>query len=148
MRSIKAKYMEQQRFSGLLLASVRKSMNLIGSFYMYTVVMLPWNALTNANQWQWELSSETTCSCYIVPVVAFLFHSIYSDSTNVAWSWDLFFLYYIPFDYKRFPCSFLPFVRHARSMKIEQSSKKDNSCFYKYLRRQNMLIHRSPATYF
>lgn len=31
MRSIKAKYMEQQRFSGLLLASVRKSMNLIGS---------------------------------------------------------------------------------------------------------------------
>lgn len=29
MRSIKAKYMEQQRFSGLLLASVRKSMNLI-----------------------------------------------------------------------------------------------------------------------
>lgn len=31
MRSIKAKYMEQQRFSGLLLATVRKSMNLIGS---------------------------------------------------------------------------------------------------------------------
>lgn len=41
MRSIKAKYMEQQRFSGLLLASVTKSMNLIGSFYMYTAVMLP-----------------------------------------------------------------------------------------------------------
>lgn len=41
MRSIKPKYMEQQRFSGLLLATVRKSMNLIGSFYLYTAVMLP-----------------------------------------------------------------------------------------------------------
>lgn len=45
MRSNKAKYMEQQRFSGLRLVSVRKSMNLIGSFNFKTAAMLSRNAL-------------------------------------------------------------------------------------------------------